>query len=90
MKKKKKHNSAWNTTAFIHLLLTWILQVLRGGDGNIALFLLKTDGVEYDILQKTDQNIRGGFQYGPFKETGNTICISVQYYILRPFTRPQC
>jgi hypothetical protein len=46
------------------------LQVLRGGDGNAALFLLKEEGTEFDILQKTDHIARGGFQYGPFEQTG--------------------
>ncbi|XP_045163993.1 transmembrane emp24 domain-containing protein 6-like isoform X2 [Mercenaria mercenaria] len=51
-------------------------EVLRGGDGNLALFLLKMDGPAYDILQKTDQVARGGFQYGPFEQTGPyAICL---------------
>lgn len=43
---------------------------MRGGDGRVALFLMKQDGVNYDILQKTDQSTLGGFQHGPFPETG--------------------
>ncbi|XP_060552555.1 transmembrane emp24 domain-containing protein 6-like isoform X2 [Ruditapes philippinarum] len=51
-------------------------EVLRGGDGNAALFLLKEEGTEFDILQKTDHIARGGFQYGPFEQTGPyAICL---------------
>ncbi|XP_052820869.1 transmembrane emp24 domain-containing protein 6-like isoform X1 [Mya arenaria] len=46
-------------------------EVLRGGDGNSALYLLDHDHVtdRISVLEKTDQVPRGGFQYGPFEET---------------------
>ncbi|XP_052226657.1 transmembrane emp24 domain-containing protein 6-like isoform X1 [Dreissena polymorpha] len=53
-------------------------EVLRGGDGTSALFLLNQDPVTgiFTILQKTEQVARGGFQYGPFEETrAYAICL---------------
>lgn len=44
--------------------------MLRGGDGTIALFLLKAEGQTFETLQNTEYAAGGGFQHGPLLETG--------------------
>ncbi|XP_060552556.1 transmembrane emp24 domain-containing protein 5-like isoform X3 [Ruditapes philippinarum] len=51
-------------------------EVLRGGDGLAALYLLKPEGSTLKFLQKSEIGTGGGFEYRDFTETGPyAICL---------------